>query len=61
MYCLLNHIQLGILDITKDDIGGIIIRMLQFSAQYLELSKKFKEVIELLVSELEKRGISLPK
>lgn len=35
--------------------------MLQFRAQYNAMSKKFNEVMELLVQELEKRCITLPK
>jgi transcriptional regulator with XRE-family HTH domain len=48
-------------DLSPEELGGIVTKMLQFRAQYNAMSKKFNEVMELLVQELEKRGITLPK
>jgi len=46
---------------SPEEIGGIVTKMLQFRAQYNAMSKKFNDIMELLVQELEKRGITLPK
>ena len=47
-------------DLSPEEIGGIVTKMLQFRSQYNAMSKKFNEVMELLVQELGKRGISIP-
>lgn len=47
-------------DLSPEEIGEIVTKMLKFRAQYNVMSKKFNDFMDLLVKTLGERGISLP-